>query len=204
MNLDQLLTQNLITQRATHFTRGHLGCALSHRLLWERCLQSNAPLLICEDDARLRQDFAATVTHLLAQLPSPWEILLLGYNFDSILDVEIIPGVDLQGKFVSPWFTEGDRQAFLQTARQPTVLPLNNAFGSCAYAVSPQGAAKLINRCFPLTREPIGIPALNRILYPAGSIDAVMNTHYRHLQAFCAVPPVAITPNQDSDTRHPP
>ena len=201
LNFDQLLQQNLISRRATHFSQGHLGCSLSHRFMWERCIQMNKPLIICEDDAILRQDFASTITKLLSQLPSNWEILLLGYNFDSIIDTEIVPGVDLRGSFTSNKITGYDHQTFVHTTRIPTILPLNNAFGLCIYAISPQGATTLIQRCFPLPSLAVGVPALNRILYPAESIDAVMNAHYRQLQAFCAIPPIAISPNQDSDTR---
>lgn len=156
-------------------------------MLWQQCVEKDTPLIICEDDAVLRQDFAAGFTHIYQQLPATWDCVFLGYNFDSILDIEIIPGVNLQGSFSPPGLSQANQQAFVATTVMPSLLPLNNVFGTCAYAISPKGAQQLLNLCFPLTASAVAIPALKRILQ-------VMNLHYRRLRAFCTVPPLVITP----------
>ena len=128
--------------------------------------------------------------------------MLLGYNFNSIVDLEIIPGIDLQASFAPPDISPINQQAFIQMKKMPILLPLNNAFGTCSYAISPLGAKQLLDSCFPLTGQAVAVPALQRILQPTSDIDVIMNNNYRRLQAFCCLPPLAISPHnlQDSDT----
>jgi GR25 family glycosyltransferase involved in LPS biosynthesis len=196
---NELLANNILGRRHEHFTPGQVGCALSHRWLWEACCRCETEWIICEDDAQLRSDFKIRLAKLLDQLHNEWDFLLLGYNFDSILDVEIASGVDMQAQFVSDF--EASNIRTLQGI-QSAALPLNNAFGLCCYAISPKGAAMLLQLCFPMTGEAIGIPALERIIRPAIGIDCVMNNHYRRLRAYCSIPPLAISQNDKatSDT----
>lgn len=202
----QLEQTGILGRRSEHFTLGHIGCALSHRLMWQRCLDQDRPLVICEDDAILRSDLARVMDHVYGQLGSDWDMVLLGYNFNSALDVELIPGIDLHSSFVPNTISDQVQRSFVgittETTALPRIFPLNNAFGTCAYGVSPQGARQLIEYCFPLTGLAVAVPALKRILQPAGSIDTILNAHYRGLQAFCTIPPLALASNdpQDSDT----
>lgn len=201
----QLIQAGLLHERADHFSAGDLGCALSHRLAWQRCLETDAPSLVFEDDAILRGDFVEGVTDVLDRLPAGWDIVLLGYNFDSVVDVEIVPGIDLQSRFSLHFPSEEHLQRFREERQEPVVLPLNNGFGACGYALAPSGAKQLLNLCFPLAGLSIGVPALNRILAPTGTIDAIMNAHYRRMTAFCVIPPLVLSPNNqhDSDARKP-
>lgn len=203
LDISKLVEQGLLFRQYEHFTPGQLGCAMSHRMLWQKCVEKDTPLIIFEDDAVLRQDFAAGFTHIYQQLPATWDCVLLGYNFDSILDIEIMPGVNLQGSFSPPGFSQANQQAFVATTVMPSLLPLNNVFGVSAYAISPKGAQQLMNLCFPLTASAVAIPALKQILLPTSNVDGFMNIHYRRLRAFCIVPPLVINPNsvEDSDSQ---
>ena len=42
----------------TPITRGEIGCFLSHYKLWQRCIESNEPYLILEDDAIISDKFS--------------------------------------------------------------------------------------------------------------------------------------------------
>ena len=197
-----LIQKNILTSHQQHFTAGSLGCAISHRLMWLHCVDVNLPLLVCEDDAILRRDFRKSFVALYQKLPSDWDILLLGYNFNSILDVELIPGLDLQSHFSPATLSAKVVRDFIADTTDSNPFPLNNAFGTCSYAISPKGAAQLVELCFPMAGIAVGIPALKRTIKPAIGIDTIANAHYGRLQAFCALPPLAITPNdpQDSET----
>ncbi|MBC6417928.1 MAG: glycosyltransferase family 25 protein [Prochloron sp. SP5CPC1] len=126
LDISQLIEQGLLFRQYEHFTPGQLGNAMSHRMLWQQCVEKDTPLIICEDDAVLRQDFAAGFTHIYQQLPATWDCVFFGYNFDSILDIEIIPGVNLQGSFFPPGLSQANQQAFVATTVMPSLLPLNN------------------------------------------------------------------------------
>ena len=180
------------------FDGGHIACALSHRALAERALHSNDPQFVCEDDAVLRMDFAHKWHELSPQLPAEWDIVLFGYNFDSALAIELIPGVQ---RFLG-WFDnrpiDPSAAGRFQESLQPVLLlKLLNAFGTLSYAMSSRGAEKFINGCFPLRNDRIPIPPLRRIV-PAFSLDCMMNKHYHRWNAFAAFPPLAISPNDKS------
>lgn len=197
-----MVREGIVLDKATHFTAGHIGCGLSHKLMWERAVRENQPLIICEDDAILRGDFVSEATRGMEQLPPQWDFLLFGYNFDSVLDVELIPHLELRSQFSKRVFTTSELSDFVAN-RQPSVcLPMNNGFGFHAYAVSPKGAKQLIELCFPMAGISVGVPALNSIITPAPSIDIIANAHYRRLHAYCMVPPLTISPHdqKQSDT----
>lgn len=63
-------------------TRPAVGCFLSHLAVWQRFIQSDAPLaFIVEDDVLPSSDFSAPlVRRLLAELPADADMLLLGYT----------------------------------------------------------------------------------------------------------------------------
>ncbi len=188
------------SQHRQHSTAGHIGCALSHKLLWHEAVERNVTLLVCEDDAILCSDFGDAFLRVHQQLPPDWDFLLLGYNFDSVLDVKLLPGIDIRGTFSTRALSEQAILAFKSGLATPAVLPLNNAFGFTTYAISPKGARQLLELCFPLTGMAVAVPALGKVIRPASTLDMVANAYYRALRAFCTVPPLAIVPNNDSDT----
>jgi GR25 family glycosyltransferase involved in LPS biosynthesis len=197
LRADDLIRGGAIAEPLTAFTPGALGNALSHKALWERCAAGDAVLTVAEDDAAFNRHFPAKAPRVLAELPPDWDVILWGWNFDSVLHVRILAGI----KEAVAYFDArplGPRVAEFQAADYPVQpLPLVNAFGIVSYSVSPTGARRLLTACFPLRNEAIPIPGLNRQLLNI-SLDATMNKHYRALRAFACFPPLVWTENDKS------
>ena len=76
-----------------------LGCAYSHIELWKKAVRERMIITICEDDAILAEHFSDASVEFLAKLPSDWDIVLWGWNFDAFLWVEIPEGVRAMMRF---------------------------------------------------------------------------------------------------------
>ncbi len=58
---------------------GTWGCLQSHRQVLERAIMTNArAILVLEDDALFKPDFAEVITRFLNAVPPDWEGLMLG------------------------------------------------------------------------------------------------------------------------------
>lgn len=177
------------------YSAGAFGCAMSHLGLWQEAADGDQPVTIVEDDAVLRHDFAAQSAALLASLPPDWDIVVWAWNFDSILSLNVMPGVS---PAVMLFDQDGLRRAFAEfQAMQapPVALPLDKCFGTPCYTISPRGARKYMLNCFPLSRFELFFPVLNRELANNG-IDIAMNRIYSLTNAYCSMPPLAATPNE--------
>ena len=197
-----LLQSGLIDESFRDYSRGDIGCAFSHRALWMKSLEMDQSILILEDDAVLRSDFVERLLRVIEELPDHWDVVLLGYNFDSVLDIALVPGVDYFGEFAGSLETAEQLRQF-QNERSPTqVFKLNHAFGTMAYLVSPTGAKRMLQLCFPMTETTFPIRALRRIMNPK-SVDGFLNGCYSKMNAYCLLPPLAVSPNliADSDTK---
>jgi GR25 family glycosyltransferase involved in LPS biosynthesis len=107
-------------------TPGAVGCALGHRDIWQRILDSNsACALILEDDVEFHPAIARTFAERWAHVPADWELVYLG-------------GVDLlrDGKPPRPFLADGVRYAY-KGHRELTAYVLN---------------ARSARRCLELTR----------------------------------------------------
>lgn len=201
LDVEQVRRATLLTEDA-QIPAGHLACALSHRSILLKAQSEERPFFICEDDAVFRLDFYSQWMIILSQLPTDWDIVLFGYNFDSAISMELIPGVQ---SFLSAFDNKPIDSRMLSQFRQcfqgVLLRRLANAFGTLAYAVSPKGAEKLLNSCFPLRNDVVPIPCLHRAVR-AFSLDCLMNKYYRDWNAYAAFPPLAVTPNDklQSDT----
>jgi len=178
----------------TYYPPGMIGAALSHRALWRRCAEQGKNYLVFEDDAVIRHDAKAMLFPLLRSIGS-WDIVLLGYNFDSVLDFRVSDDIDFGGSF-SQWYPTPEQIARFSQSRDPvTLLRLNVALGACAYAVSPSGARNLMQACFPMDNRAVSVRFLDRS-FPSYGLDCMMAVAYRNLRAFVCVPPLAMTPNE--------
>jgi len=66
-----------------HLTLPAIGCALSHRMAWERLLGHGSAewALVCEDDVdEVAQEFERQLSAVLSQLPATWQICYLGFH----------------------------------------------------------------------------------------------------------------------------
>jgi glycosyl transferase family 25 len=180
---------------AEGYTPGALGAALSHLALWEEAIARGEAFTICEDDAIINRDFARSAARVIEALPPDWDFILWGWNFDSYLLFDLLPGV-------SPClccFDEEQMRAAVAGFQDQTVTPqafrLTRALGIPCYSVSPKGARALKAACLPLARIKVHFPGLNRHL-PNFGIDVMMNNAYPQISAFVSFPPLVITRNE--------
>ncbi|KFA95191.1 glycosyltransferase family 25 protein [Vibrio sp. ER1A] len=100
---------------------GELGCFASHYLIWQKCVENNAPVLVIEDDAFIRSNFAE-------QFPSIRNCLK---EFDFLrLESEI------KGCKVTPIKGEPHSSIGFMT---------DNSGGTRSYALTPSAAKKLLS-----------------------------------------------------------
>ena len=182
----ELARQRLMTPGTRGFTSSTLGSGLAHRAIWLQAAASGAPALAGEDDAVFRKDFRRQFDWCIGALPDDWDFILLGYNFDAVLEAEIIPGVEsLRGHFLQRPLGESELRRFQETTAPVSVIPLKNAFGLPGYAISPAGARHLLSRVFPLHNRPVPIPALSRTI-ASFSVDCLMNALYSGMRAYAS------------------
>jgi GR25 family glycosyltransferase involved in LPS biosynthesis len=175
------------------YTDGALGCALSHLALWRACLQSGAPLTLCEDDAIFHPDFPAHLDSLAKTSADQFDLVLWGWNFDSVLSADLAPGLP----FVSicdQSVMRNSVEAWRGAPLDPLLLRLRRAFGSPAYTITPRGARRLIEVCFPIRELSVSLPLFEKP-FPNSGVDLAMNAAYERLDAYVSFPPLVITPN---------
>jgi glycosyl transferase, family 25 len=194
----ECVSNGLIRQNARGYRRGTLGTASSHRALWRRAVTERVPVLVFEDDVCCRHDILMQLERV-SRIISNWDILLLGYNTDAVLEVGVTPTCSYGGFFSQPRPSPQDLAEFAGAKHEVTALPLKNAFGMCSYLVSPDGAEKLLAKVFPLDNRELIVP-YNRYLgrgdrAECRTLDMNVNTVYRHIAAYAVVPPLALPPN---------
>jgi glycosyl transferase family 25 len=108
-------------------TYGSLGCALSHKKIWEECIGNNINYLIFEDDIIPHKNFNNIFDQILSSLNGiKYDIFYFGYNE--------IPG-------------------FRKTKINNVISkPAGLITGMYGYMVSPQGAKQLLS-IFPLNKQ---------------------------------------------------
>jgi GR25 family glycosyltransferase involved in LPS biosynthesis len=190
---DEAVRINLIKRGTNWRTAASLGVALSHRTLWEATIAEGRPRLIFEDDVFIRSDALAVVADALAGLAA-WDIVLLGYNTDALVEFNIAGPFDMSGLFTAKHPKAAQLRKFVGSRNPAHLFRLRHAFGISAYAISPSGARKLIARCFPMDNRVIEFKAAqNR--FAAFSIDGLMNAVYRDIDAYAFVGPLALPLN---------
>lgn len=187
------LTQiDLIDTGAYEWAPAEVGKAMSHWLAWHQAVESGRVTIILQDDAVLRRDFKARVRGLLDSMPDGWDLLQLGYDIRAAIDFQITPDCRFSGRFLRQFPTDHDLRDFAKVTEPVVAMRMFNAFGNFAYAVTPEGAQRLIDLCFPLTTNAVTIPALGGRIRTT-NIDLVMNQHFGTMQAYVTFPPVALS-----------
>jgi GR25 family glycosyltransferase involved in LPS biosynthesis len=179
-------------QSGLPYRAGAYGAALSHHTLWDEAIRADHPLTVAEDDAIFRLDFARTQAALLHELPTHWDIVLWGWNLNSILAMHVIPGVKTAMYFDYQQLL-GEIDTFQKGTPHSRLYRLNNCFGLPAYSISPAGARKLKSLCFPLTRFSLTFPLLGDV--PNFGLDVATNRIYADINAFVSFPLLAMTRN---------
>jgi GR25 family glycosyltransferase involved in LPS biosynthesis len=190
---DDAVRLRLIKPGTKWRTKGTIGVALSHRNLWERAIAEGRPLMVFEDDAFVREDAAEVFAAAIAKA-GDWDIILLGYNTDALVEFNV--GADF-GFSALPTIrhpTQAQLEKFVRSREPANLFRLRHAFGISAYAVSPAGARKLVLRCFPMDNRPIVFKAANN-RFNVFSLDGMMNACYGDIAAYAFVAPLALPHN---------
>jgi GR25 family glycosyltransferase involved in LPS biosynthesis len=190
---DEAVRINLIKRGTTWRTAATIGVALSHRNLWEATVAEDRPRLVFEDDVFVRTDARAVVAPVLAGL-GKWDIVLLGYNTDALVEFNVAGDFDMSGLFTVKHPNAAQLARFVRSRNPANPFRLRHAFGISGYAISPAGARKLLARCFPMDNRMIEFKAAqNR--FPSFSLDCMMNEIYRAIDAYAFVGPLALPLN---------
>lgn len=173
---------------------GALGCALSHLALWDLAIEKNQSLTVCEDDAIFNHGFRGAAESLIQALPRDWQVILWGWNFDSVVLFDMIPGVSpCLGRFDQDRMRMGI-EAFQSARFAPLPFRLFNTFGTVGYSVSPLGARTMKEHCLPFRNMNVFIPGLGKTVLNTG-FDIMLNDLYRRIRAYVSFPPLVITRN---------
>lgn len=122
---DSILSQKQKTFGIS-LTFGSLGCALSHKTIFEECKYSKKPFLVFEDDIIIEKNFDNMFLAIIEQ-PIDYDIIFLGYNE--------IPG-----------FSKKKIDSVL-------AKPSGLITGLYGYILSPSGAQNLLDTIFPLNKQ---------------------------------------------------
>ncbi|WP_016835302.1 glycosyltransferase family 25 protein [Herbaspirillum lusitanum] len=191
----QVLSDPNLFGTGLQYTKGAYGCALSHLTAWFDAIDSNEVITIAEDDAIFRYDFQLMHQHLLNNLPQDWDIVMWGWNFDSILSLNAMPDVSSTVLFFDQNQLRNKTYEFQLSKQAPVLLPLDKCFGTPAYSISPKGAEKFVKGCFPLEHFHLYFPGINREL-PNNGIDIAMNRIYASTNSYACFPPLVVTKNE--------
>lgn len=190
---EDLLQRHLIAPSALGWPRGQLGCALSHLRCLLRCHSNGQPLLVFEDDALLAPTWVDQLGQLLAEAPADWDLLLLGWNLDSCLQLEWSPGLSLTALFQPRFPDIRQLQEALGRRRPRQWYRLQKGLGLAGYVVSPNGAGRILEWALPLRTLPIQAPELPE--RPCFSLDGQLNSLYPELSAWACMPPLVLGAN---------
>ena len=191
--LDALLARNVLDRTALDWPRGQLGCALSHIKALMHCRRRGEPLLIFEDDALFAPQWTKSLERVLHQAPSGWELLLLGWNLDSCLQLGWGNAITSTSLFQPHWPDAEVLNTCLAEQDQHLWLRLQKALGLAGYVVSPAGASRILDWCLPLRTLPI--QAANLPARPCFSLDGQLNSFYPELSAWVCIPPLVLGAN---------
>ncbi len=176
------------------YSDGALGNALSHLALWDLAIEKNQSLTVCEDDAIFNRGFGPAAEPLIEALPRDWHVIFWGWNFDSIVLFDMIPGVSgCLGYFDQDRMRMGI-DAFQSASLVPQPFRLLRMFGIVGYSVSPQGAQAMKQHCLPLRNMEVFFPGLERAV-PNRGLDIMLNDVFPRVQAFVSFPPLIVTRN---------
>lgn len=193
MSEAEALDLGLIKPKTKWNSPGTIGVAMSHKRLWEATVADAKPRVIFEDDVYIREDAKQVFVAATAALKS-WDIILLAYNTDALVEFRVAGDFDMSGLFTEKHPKATQLERFTRSREPAALFRLRHAFGISGYAVSPAGAAKLLATCLPMDNRMLVFEAAkNR--FPVFSIDGMMNAFYRDMEAYAFVGPLALPLN---------
>lgn len=175
------------------YTPGAIGCALSHITLWKHVAASGKTLTICEDDAHFNKDFMRFAGDAVAKLSGRFDLILWGWNFDSVLCFDLW-GISSCAAIFDASQMLNSVERFKSISMTPTLYALQRAYGCLCYTLSPRGAETLL-RALPLRPMEVYFPGLNKNM-PNTGIDVVMSHLYPQMIALVSFPPLVLTKHE--------
>jgi len=167
-------------------TNGMIGCFLSHRRCWQRCVALDKPLLVFEDDVELVPEFREQVDAAMSELPADWDVLLIGALGAVHPDKRY--GLNLPVALVAGGMRRPRRLS------ERLHVPLR-PMGTHCYLISPRGAAALLaclpRACFHVDaaawgRREISLLATHPMLARQSHEDSTIGGAQWHLPAITA------------------
>ncbi len=201
LNIQSLVANGLVTANILEtFSISTVGCAMSHVALWDTAIETNTPIIVCEDDAIFNHGFEACADQVIRSLPPDWDMIHWGWNFDMFVSYELLPGVS----DCLALFQQDRLRLNVETFQKQTIAPrayrLQYLLGTPCYAISPKGARILRDKLLPFRPKrfpsPQGFPGKIRPSFVVGGVDFALNTLYQtEINAFVCLPPLVITKN---------
>jgi GR25 family glycosyltransferase involved in LPS biosynthesis len=191
----KLRTGGILADEMPLYTAGALGCALSHLAQWNLAAASDRFVTIAEDDAIFHLEFEPLAEKVIASLPPDWDIIQWGWNFDSILAFDLMPGISNSVAVFDQTKLRENVAAYMQLPVTPVAYRLQRSLGTVCQSISPAGATKLLRHCLPIRPMEAFYPILNRSI-PNTGIDNMMNELYPQINAYVSLPPLVITKNE--------
>ncbi|MDC9727543.1 MAG: glycosyltransferase family 25 protein [Candidatus Thioglobus sp.] len=113
-------------------TKGEVGCALSHKLIYQKIVDNNIKAaLILEDDAKFNQDFINFISAVGANNFKDLDIILMGHNN--------------QRRPICSW------QDKIKIKKYALKKPLEIIFGTHGYCITNKGAKKMLSNIGQIT-----------------------------------------------------
>lgn len=202
VNRFDLVAKGHLAPEEALFNAGSLGNALSHRALWEECARGDEPYLIFEDDCCLRGDFWRHAQPIISREANHRHMIVFGFNTDAAIAIRGADGVLSAIRFDETIKRHPDyfcQYSQLKDGR-PNLFRCHQFWGILAYAISPKGAQRLIEECFPLASdEPVELIGEDRKVPPYG-LDGRINLALQkeRLDALICYPPLALGPNSQT------
>ena len=181
------------------YGHGALGCAMSHKILWQLAASSGTPITICEDDAILHPDFSAHRARIIDSLGDEWDFVQWGWNFDAPLVAEILPLLSPCLLRFNQDFLRAAWHGYMANKVNPTLMKLVASFGLLCYSISPKGARKFLEACFPLEDFDLNLPITGAKI-PNYGIDVAINVVHPKAESLLTFPPLAISLNDHASS----
>jgi glycosyl transferase family 25 len=157
---DSLVSLKNLTNPETTLSPGEIGCAMSHRMIYEHIIKNNLnTVLVLEDDAHIDFKKWHILDKILQQLPEDWDLVYLGYKDGEIRGY--IP-------FISK---EGATKRYKKYLRRAGAHEL-----TVGYLISKKGAEILLKKQTPIQYTSDGLIE-----------NAILNNE---IKAFVSVPKI--------------
>jgi len=173
---------------------GSIDRALAHIRLLEEAVEKNETVIILEDDVKLHKDFDRILDGLLSK-QSPYDTLLLGFNWDSMIFVREHDGPVgiVKQSFNQRGLLENWRD-IESLVFSPVTKRLLIGWGLCATLTTPQGAQRVLEHLRNFQPEFFDYES-SPVRFAFNSFDSIMNAVYKDLESYVVTPPIAWVQN---------